>query len=246
MSFVLVTGGIGYIGSHTVVELLQNGYNVIIIDNLSNSSIEVLNRITEIVDFETIVIHHEYQARYSADKSNKLYFYKIDLEHESDKLPELFQKYHISAVMHFAGLKAVGESVKLPLKYYRNNLISTMNLLDIMNQYECYRFIFSSSATVYGTNPAPVHEDMPIGVGISNPYGQTKYMIELILRDLAISACNKNSNNISKNWKIIALRYFNPVGGHPSGLLYEDPTGIPNNLMPYLVKWRIRHRVILY
>lgn len=236
MEYILVTGGTGFIGSHTVVYLLNSGYNVIIVDNLINSDISVLNKIAQlsgISDMETDM---------------RLVFNKIDLETEYDKLQEVFNQHKITAVIHFAGLKAVGESVKLPLKYYKCNLISTLNLVQAMDNTNCRRLIFSSSATVYGTQPCktsdsqmenheviqtpPIDESMEIGRNISNPYGQTKYMIEQILKDLARS----DKDNPSKTWDIISLRYFNPIGSHPSGLLGENPKDIPNNLMPYLIR----------
>ena len=203
---ILVTGGTGYIGSHTCVELLNAGYEIVIIDNLSNSKIEVIDRIKEITnkDFKF----------YEADCSNKSILSKIFSENEID------------AVIHFAGYKAVGESVKMPLKYYRNNLDSTISLLEVMNEFNCKNIVFSSSATVYGKPKSlPIKEDFPLST--TNPYGTTKLMIEDILRDLY-----KSDNS----WSIAILRYFNPIGAHPSGLIGENPNDIPNNLMPYIVK----------
>ena len=203
---ILVTGGTGFIGSHTCVELLNNNYNVIIIDNLSNSSIEVLEKIEKIT-------------------SKKPKFYKIDLC-DKEKLKEIFNENKIDAVIHFAGYKAVGESVSNPLKYYRNNLDSTLTLLEVMKEVNCHNLIFSSSATVYGTpKELPIKEDFPLST--TNPYGTTKLMIERILKDISIS---------DKEMSIIILRYFNPIGSHKSGLLGENPNGIPNNLMPYIVR----------
>lgn len=203
---ILVTGGAGYIGSHTTVELLNRGYDVIIVDNLSNSSKDVISRIEQIT--------HKSVTTY--------YFDLLD----SDKLNDVFVKHDINAVIHFAGYKAVGESVKYPLMYYENNLLSTINLCRVMEKHSVYHMIFSSSATVYGTpQKLPIPEDSPINA--QNPYGKTKQMIEEILVDLA---------NSKESWRIALLRYFNPVGAHPSGLIGENPKGIPNNLMPYITQ----------
>ena len=215
MKNVLVTGGCGFIGSHTTLELLKSDkYNVTIIDNLVNSKLQVIKKIENITN-------------------KKVNFVKLDLLNYFE-LDNLFNcnKFHI--VLHFAGLKAVGESIKKPLLYYENNINSTLNLLKIMKKYDCYNLIFSSSATVYGTPESPIKENSQIGINISNPYGKSKYMIELILKDLTIS---------NKNWKIISLRYFNPVGCDKSGLLGEDPNGIPNNLLPYIVKVAIQNNL---
>lgn len=203
---ILVTGGAGYIGSHTIVELINSGYDVIIIDNLSNSSKEAVTRIEKIV-------------------GKKLTFYEIDVRNKQ-ALGEIFSKYQIDGVIHFAGLKAVGESVKVPLKYYNNNIISTISLLEVMEFLDVKQLVFSSSATVYG-DPAgvPIKESATLPAKVTNPYGQTKLIIETILMDLAIT------NN---NWQITALRYFNPIGAHESGTIGEDPSDIPNNLMPYV------------
>lgn len=201
---VLVTGGAGYIGSHTVVELLDRGYQVVVVDNLSNSKLSVIDRVKTITgkDFD---------------------FYQIDLL-DKDKLEKIFQEHSINAVIHFAGLKAVGESVQKPLAYYHNNLLSTLNLLELMQECQVYDFVFSSSATVYGMNNTPPFvEDMQLSA--TNPYGATKLMIENILADLY---------KADNNFNITCLRYFNPVGAHSSGLIGEDPQGIPNNLMPYV------------
>jgi UDP-glucose 4-epimerase len=202
MTYILVTGGLGFIGSHTVLELLDKQYKIIIIDNLSNSSKDVLKVLKNII------------------------FLHIDVRN-SLQLENLFVKYRISAVIHFAALKAVGESIKSPLQYYDNNICGTVNLLEIMKKYDCKKIIFSSSATVYGENTYPVTEDSPVGNGLTNPYGKTKYMIEQILGDLY---------NSDKSWAITILRYFNPIGAHPSGLLGENPNDTPNNLFPYLLK----------
>ncbi len=203
---VLVTGGLGYIGSHTCVELINNGYDVVVVDNLSNSKIEVKDKIEKIT-------------------GKKIVFYQIDVC-DKKKLREVFEDNKIDEVIHFAGYKAVGESVKKPLMYFRNNFDSTITLLELMNEYNVKKLVFSSSATVYGVPESlPLKEDAKLGV--TNPYGRTKLYIEGMLSDLY------NSDN---SWSIIALRYFNPVGAHSSGLIGEDPNGIPNNLMPYIVK----------
>ena len=205
---VLVTGGTGYIGSHTCVELLNKDYEVIIIDNLVNSKKEVIDKI------ETIT-------------NKKVKFYQEDCCNK-EALRKIFKENdHIDAVIHFAGLKAVGESVKLPLKYYENNLGSTLSLLEVMNEYNCKNIVFSSSATVYGDpEKLPITEDQIVG-GTTNPYGTTKYFIERILKDVCIS---------DPDFSVILLRYFNPIGAHSSGLIGENPNGIPNNLMPYIIK----------
>ena len=202
MTYILVTGGLGFIGSHTVLELLDKQYKIIIIDNLSNSSKDVLKVLKNIL------------------------FFQIDLRNRL-QLDNLFVKYRITAVLHFSALKAVGESIMSPLEYYDNNICGTINLLEIMNKHDCKKIIFSSSATVYGENTYPVTEDSPVGNGLTNPYGKTKYMIEQILGDLY---------NSDKNWVITILRYFNPIGAHPEGLLGENPNDTPNNLFPYLLK----------
>ena len=203
---ILVTGGCGYIGSHTCCELLNKGHNVIIIDNLSNSKKEVVNYIKEITGRDVTL--------YIGDVCDK------------DLLRKIFNENKIDSVIHFAGYKAVGESVKLPLKYYRNNLDSTLSLCEVMSEFDCKNLVFSSSATVYGLpKKLPIKEDFPLST--TNPYGTTKLMIERILKDLYTS---------DNTWHIALLRYFNPIGAHSSGLLGEDPNGIPNNLMPYIVK----------
>jgi len=202
MTYILVTGGLGFIGSHTVLELLDKQYKIIIIDNLFNSSKNVLKVLKNII------------------------FLHIDVRNRL-QLENLFVKYRISAVIHFAALKAVSESITNPLQYYDNNICGTMNLLEIMRKYDCKEIIFSSSATVYGENTYPVTEDSTVGNGLTNPYGKTKYMIEQILNDL---------HNSDKSWSITILRYFNPIGAHPSGLLGENPNDTPNNLFPYLLK----------
>ena len=203
---ILVTGGCGYIGSHTVVELLDDYRDVIIVDNFSNSSPNVLDSIKEITD-----------------KDFK--FYKIDITNEND-LEVVFKENKIDSVIHFAALKAVGESVEKPLEYYYNNLNSTLVLLKLMKKYNVKNFVFSSSATVYGSpKTLPINEDFPLST--TNPYGASKLIIENILKDI----CNADSS-----FNVAILRYFNPVGAHKSGLIGESPNGIPNNLMPYITK----------
>ena len=203
---ILVTGGLGYIGSHTVVELLDNNYDVVIIDNLSNSKIETLDKLEKIT-------------------GKKIKYYQNDVC-DKDALRKIFKENKIDAVIHFAGYKAVGESVAKPLMYYRNNIDSTLTLLEVMEENDCFNIIFSSSATVYGKPESlPIYEDFPLST--TNPYGTTKLFIEYILKDLYVS---------NSNWNITILRYFNPIGAHESGLIGEDPNGIPNNLMPYIVK----------
>lgn len=204
---ILVTGGTGYIGSHTVVELLAQNHSVTIVDNLINSNQEVIKRLKTITG-QTVPLH------------------TFNLE-DKQSLQELFASEKFDAVIHFAGLKAVGESTAQPLTYYRNNIDSTLTLLEVMQEHNVHKLIFSSSATVYGSAPIPYTENSPVGQGITNPYGQTKYFIEQILRDVAASD-PKNEFTI--------LRYFNPVGAHDSGLIGEHPNGIPNNLMPYITQ----------
>lgn len=204
---ILVTGGCGYIGSHTVVELLNHGIETVIIDNLVNSKKEVIVKIEEITKKKPI-------------------FYEGDVRDE-ELLRSIFKSHKIDAVIHFAGLKAVGESVEKPLEYYQNNLDSTLVLLGVMREFKVKRIIFSSSATVYGESKiVPIKEEYPVG-GTTNPYGTSKLMIEHILKDLAIS---------DSEMSIVILRYFNPIGAHSSGLIGDNPNGIPNNLMPYIVK----------
>ncbi len=203
---ILVTGGLGYIGSHTVVELLDNNYDVVIIDNLYNAKIETLDKLKKIT-------------------GKDIKFYQDDVC-DKEALRKIFKENKIDSVIHFAGYKAVGESVSKPLKYYRNNIDSTLSLLEVMEENNCYNIIFSSSATVYGKPKSlPIYEDFPLST--TNPYGTTKLFIEYILKDLYVS---------SDKWNITILRYFNPIGAHKSGLIGEDPKDIPNNLMPYIVK----------
>lgn len=208
---IIVTGGSGFIGTHTCVELSEL-YNIVIIDNLYNSNINVIDKIEKITN-------------------NKIIFYEEDLLNKN-AIDHIFNLHKPYAVIHFAGFKAVGESIKNPLLYYENNILSTLNILNIMEKHKCYNFIFSSSATVYGSHIAPLTECMTIGNGITNPYGQTKFIIEIILKDL----CKSNTQ-----WNIIALRYFNPVGAHESGLIGENPNDIPNNLMPFILKVAINN-----
>lgn len=203
---ILVTGGTGFIGSHTCVELLDSGYDVVIIDNLSNSKREVADYIEKITN-------------------KSVTFYEGDVC-DKEILRKIFKENKIDAVIHFAGYKAVGESVLKPLMYYRNNILSTLSLLEVMNEFNVKKIAFSSSATVYGKPKAlPIKEDFPLST--TNPYGTTKLIIEGILKDLY------NSDN---EWSIAILRYFNPIGAHKSGLIGENPNGIPNNLMPYIIK----------
>ena len=203
---ILVTGGAGYIGSHTVIQLISSGYTPIIFDNFSNASRESIYRVEQITGVHITVV--EGDIRSHAD------------------LKKVFEAYVIDSIIHFAGLKAVGESVAQPLRYYDNNVYGTLQLLEAMKEHGCRQIVFSSSATVYG-DPAtvPITEEFPLSA--TNPYGRSKLMIEEILRDLYAS---------DTTWKIILLRYFNPVGAHPSGLIGEDPDGIPNNLMPYITQ----------
>lgn len=203
---VLVTGGAGYIGSHTSIELLENGYEVIIVDNLSNSDKIVIDRIKEITGKEPK-------------------FYEIDTTDRA-KLEAVFKENKIDSVIHFAALKAVGESVSMPLEYYSNNLINTLVVLDLMKKYDVKKFVFSSSATVYGDpHTCPILEDFPLSV--TNPYGRTKLMVEDMLRDICYA---------DKTIDVAILRYFNPIGAHKSGRIGEEPSGIPNNIMPYITK----------
>lgn len=204
---ILVTGGAGYIGSHTCVELLNAGYEVVVIDNLYNSSEEALRRVEKIT-------------------GKTVKFYEGDLLNRED-VEKVFEQESIDSVIHFAGLKAVGESVAKPLEYYHNNITGTLILCDVMRQHGCKNIVFSSSATIYG-DPAfvPITEECPKGK-ITNPYGQTKGMLEQILTDLYVG---------DPEWKVILLRYFNPIGAHKSGLIGEDPKGIPNNLVPYIAQ----------
>ena len=199
---ILVTGGAGYIGSHTVVELLNAGYDVIIADNFCNSHPEVLNRIAALTGKQPV-------------------FYEADVR-DTEALNNIFNQHKIESVIHFAGLKAVGESTRLPLKYYQNNIAATLILCEVMQQHNVFDLVFSSSATVYGDpHTVPINESFPLSA--TNPYGRSKLMVEEILRDVA---------KADLRWGIVLLRYFNPVGAHASGTMGEDPNGIPNNLLP--------------
>ena len=203
---ILVTGGSGYIGSHICIELIKIGYKVVVVDSLINSSIESIKRIEKLTE-------------------SNIPFYKIDVRDRLE-LIKVFEKHNIEGVIHFAGLKAVEESITNPLKYYDNNLISTLTLLDVMKKFECKTIVFSSSATVYGNSPkVPIKEDSLLYA--SNPYGRSKIIIENFLQDLFIS---------DESWRIAILRYFNPIGAHNSGLIGEDPISVPKNLMPFISK----------
>ena len=210
---ILVTGGVGFIGSHTVVELQNAGYDVVVLDNLCNANPKVLDRIEAIT-------------------GRKVPFYKADIR-DREALNEIFEKESIDSVIHFAGLKAVGESVQKPLEYYDNNIAGTLVLVDVMRQHGCKNIIFSSSATVYGdTAFVPITEECPKGV-CTNPYGWTKSMLEQILSDI---------QKADNEWNVVLLRYFNPIGAHKSGTIGENPNGIPNNLMPYITQVAVGKR----
>ena len=203
---ILITGGAGYIGSHTCVELLNEGYEIVVLDNLTNSKVDALDRVRQIT-------------------AKNFKFYQTDLLNKVD-LQNIFSENDIEAVIHFAGLKAVGESVLIPLHYYHNNITGTLILCEVMEEFGVNNMVFSSSATVYGTQEqVPLSENSPLRA--TNPYGRTKLMIEDILQDVHVS---------NKNWSIALLRYFNPVGAHSSGQIGEDPNGIPNNLIPYITQ----------
>ncbi len=213
---ILVTGGAGYIGSHTVVELLELGKEVVIIDDLSNASSKVIDRIENIT-------------------GKRPAFYQLDVK-DKNALRTVFEKEDIESAIHFAAFKAVGESVQKPGLYYENNLMGILALVEVMLEFDVKKIVFSSSATVYGSfNPSPYKEDMPVGVPTS-PYGQTKVMCEQILRDIYVA---------DNNWSISLLRYFNPIGAHESGLIGEDPSGIPNNLMPFIAQVAVGKREFL-
>ncbi|XP_024371982.1 UDP-glucose 4-epimerase 5 [Physcomitrium patens] len=212
---ILVTGGAGYIGTHTSLQLLLDGYKVVILDNLANSSEEGLRRVVDL----------------AGKQGEKLVFYKADLC-DKDAIEAVFDKHRFDAVIHFAGLKAVGESCAKPLPYYINNILGTLNLLDVMNVYNCKKLVFSSSATVYGQpESVPVTEESRLFV--LNPYGRTKLQVEEMMRDITAA---------DPDWRCIVLRYFNPVGAHPSGRLGEDPQGFPNNLMPFVQQVAVGRR----
>lgn len=208
MKTILVTGGAGYIGSHTLIELINNNFEVVVIDNLANSSHESLRRVEQITGHE-------------------IPFIEADVRDQS-ALDDIFTTYSIDSVIHFAGLKAVGESVAKPLEYYDNNLVSTMTLLEAMREHSVKQLVFSSSATVYGSpSELPLRETSTVGVGLTNPYGKTKYMIEQIIQDYCAA---------DPTFEATILRYFNPIGAHQSGQIGEDPNGIPNNLLPYVAQ----------
>ena len=208
MKTILVTGGAGYIGSHTLIELINNNFEVVVIDNLANSSRESLRRVEQITGHE-------------------IPFIEADVRDQS-ALDDIFTTYSIDSVIHFAGLKAVGESVAKPLEYYDNNLVSTMTLLEAMREHSVKQLVFSSSATVYGSpSELPLRETSTVGVGLTNPYGKTKYMIEQIIQDYCAA---------DPAFEATILRYFNPIGAHQSGQIGEDPNGIPNNLLPYVAQ----------
>jgi len=216
MKKILITGGCGYIGSHTCIELLNAGHELVVVDNLSNSKIAALERVVKIT-------------------GNKIEFHEVDIRDKAG-LRAVFDQHSIQAVVHFAGLKAVGESVQQPLRYYDNNVAGTVALCEVMAEKGVRNLVFSSSATVYGDpHTVPISEDFPIG-GTTNPYGTSKLMIEQILRDLMTS---------DPAWRIAILRYFNPVGAHSSGLIGEDPNGIPNNLMPFITQVAVGKREYL-
>jgi UDP-glucose 4-epimerase len=210
MKYILCTGGLGFIGSHTVTELVNIGYNVLILDDFSNSNNTVLNKLSKICD------------------ASKIKFIEGNILN-NNHLDLVFQN-EISCVIHFAAFKSVNESIDFPLKYYENNVTGTINLLKKCEQYNVNKFVFSSSATVYGSSKSPLNENSQVGIGITNPYGKSKYIVEQILKDL-------------KHFKVINLRYFNPVGAHKSGLIGEDPSNIPNNLMPFVLRVAIKNNL---
>ena len=214
--YTLLTGGLGFIGSHTAVELSQQGKPIILVDNLSNSNLDVFLKIQRLARSEVI-------------------FYHTDIL-DTEKMQEIFTKHHIDSVIHFAAYKAVNESLQKPLDYYHNNIAGVITILNLCLKNNINQFIFSSSATVYGSASAPLLETSPVGTGITNPYGQTKYMAETILQDV----CNAHPQ-----FQCTCLRYFNPVGAHPSGLLGENPNGIPTNLMPYIIRVAAKHNNIV-
>ena len=210
---ILITGGCGYIGSHTCIELLASGHDIVVLDNFYNSDIEALNRVKEL-------------------SGKDFPFYECDIR-DAEGLRRIFHENEIDVVIHFAGLKAVGESVEKPLEYFDNNVNGTLVLCSVMREFGCKRMVFSSSATVYGmNNPSPLNETMEVGA-VTNPYGRTKFMIECILQDLCVS---------DPDWSVVLLRYFNPIGAHKSGRIGEDPSGIPNNLMPYVTQVAVGKR----
>jgi UDP-glucose 4-epimerase len=216
-NYTLITGGLGFIGSHVAVELMLEKYKIIIIDNLSNSKRSTFDKIRTLANGT---------GETGETDGTEIIFFEMDLLDE-EKLKGIFTNYKIDCVIHMAGFKAVSESIKIPLRYYENNISGTLKLLKIMNETNCKNLIFSSSATVYGDQIYPVDENCPTGINMTNPYGKTKHMIEQILMDLYQS---------DHDWRIVIFRYFNPVGNHPSGLLKEDPNGLPNNLFPHIIK----------
>mmetsp|Transcript_18556 Transcript_18556/g.25529 ORF Transcript_18556/g.25529 Transcript_18556/m.25529 type:complete len:373 (-) Transcript_18556:137-1255(-) len=220
--WILVTGGCGFIGSHTLVPILEANYSIVVVDDLSNSNSFSLDRVAEIVGLD------------EKERAERIAFYKVNLCDEV-ALRDMFESCPtFVSCIHFAGLKAVGDSTREPLKYYHNNLTGIFNLLSLMEEFNCRSFVFSSSATVYGfPETMPITESAPVGQGITNAYGRTKFMSEEVLRDFHKSA---------PQWSITILRYFNPVGAHPSGLIGEDPNGIPNNLMPYVSQVAVGRR----
>ena len=213
---ILVTGGAGFIGSHTLIELYKAGHTAVVVDNLSNSNPEALRRVAELIGVQEIP------------------FYQVDIRDRAG-LEDVFSVHHFDACIHFAGLKAVGESVEKPLEYYENNMNGTFVLVDVMRKHGCKNIIFSSSATVYG-DPAiiPITEACPKG-HCTNPYGQTKSMLEEVLMDV---------QKADNEWNVVLLRYFNPIGAHESGRIGEDPNGIPNNLMPYITQVAVGKRAV--
>lgn len=240
---ILITGGAGYVGSHSILLLLQQNYRVVVVDNcvavpMHREKFDSNGNVQEMPES----LHRVEQLA-----GKKLtHFEKLDLTRDQDRLNEIFNQYTVKAVIHYAALKSVSESINSPLEYYTNNLVGTINLLNVMKLHGCRRLIFSSSATVYGLPQyLPVDENHQVGLNILNPYGRTKHMIELILKDLTKIKPTGESGN-SPGWSIIALRYFNPVGAHPSGYLGEHTQGIPNNLMPYVSQVSIGKRERLY
>ena len=213
---ILVTGGAGYIGSHTCVELLEAGHQVLVLDNLSNSKLDNLEKVSQVVNIKLDI---------NETKACDFSFIKGDVR-DKKLLIRIFSSYTIDGVIHFAGLKAVGESVEKPIKYYNNNVVGSVVLIEVMKKFDCKTFVFSSSATVYGEpHTVPIKENFPLSA--SNPYGQSKLIVENFLRDIFVS---------DDGWHIALLRYFNPIGAHESGLIGDNPNGIPNNLMPYISK----------
>ena len=218
---IIITGGLGFIGSHTVIQLIENGYHVIILDNLSNSKFEIYNTLLKM----TLL---------TREKNNlSLLFVKMDIC-DTNSLEKVFQLYSILGIIHLAAYKAVNESIQFPLNYYENNIKGTLHLLNYCNKYKVSYFIFSSSATVYGDSSSPLSEESTVGINITSPYGRTKYFTEQILYDFYLSKTET---------KVVILRYFNPVGAHASGIIGENPNGIPNNLMPFLLKVAIKNNL---